>query len=1017
MQLKPLLLGAALWPLAALAGPADAGPASLPTRAEHALRSLAPDLTVTGTITDEKGAGLPGVTVVLKGTTVGTSTDTQGSYSLRVPEAQANGTLVFSFVGYAPQEVAIGGRTSIGAQLQTDAKALEEVVVVGYGTQKREDVTGSVVSVPQDRLEKIPVSNIALALQGAVAGVTVTTGSSVPGSQPRIQIRGVRSITASTDPYVILDGVPFPGNFNDISPTDIASIEILKDASATAIYGTRGSNGVILVTTKHGKTGKAQVRYSGYGGPEFLQHTLVPLDGPGYAEKYAEFKRQTGVNNTQNVPNLSEIDNYNNGRTVDWMKLVEQRGYVQNHNVAVSGGTPDVKYYLSGDYFQQQGTLKGYQFRRISVRTNLDANLTPWLRVGTSAFYANSNDDGGRVNLALAQAMSPYGNPYNADGTYNIYPMAPELLYTNPLLGLTTTRINRVNQLTGTGYAEVKPTFVDGLTYRLNASYSYRPYFFASYSGRPAGDLIGSAVVTNDNRTNYTLENLLIYNKDFGKHHFDLTALYSAQQNTYFVSTVNASGFINDATTYTNIAAASRPVTPTSYDERRALLSQMGRLNYAYDSRYLLTLTARRDGSSVFGANADKYATFPSVAVGWNVANESFLKDNDLVNLLKLRYSIGRTGNEGINPYQTITAESRVAYAYNGLPVTGLQAGTTSTNDTRGLGNANLKWEQTTSSNYAVDFGLLKNRIGGSVEYYDATTKDLLLFRQVPVVGGYNSVLDNIGSVQNRGIEVTLNTVNLQQKDFTWSTNLNFTRNRNKVLELYGNGTDDIGNRRFIGRPLSAIYDFRKIGVYQTGETPTISDPGVRAGDLKFADINGDGRIDSNDREYQGTTLPDYTAGLTNTFAYKGLSLRVFVQTAQGVLRNNGLLTRSDFPGRINQPSAVTFWTPANMSQDRQGLTNSSARGYGFPKDASYTRVKDVTLSYTFAQPLLDRAHLGSASVYVSGRNIYTWTKWIGWDPEQNYSQGNGTGDGAVDGVPNFPNVASYVFGLSLGLR
>ncbi|MGI4744327.1 MAG: SusC/RagA family TonB-linked outer membrane protein [Janthinobacterium lividum] len=1017
MQVKSILLCGALLPLAVAAAPT--GRAATPA---ETLRQPTADVTITGTVLDEKGDGMPGATIILKGTTLGTTTDADGKFSLRVPDGTATPTLVISSIGYVRQEIAVGDRTNFAIKLAPNAQDLNEIVVVGYGTQKRSDVTGSVVSVPQDRLEKIPVPNVAQALAGAVAGVQVTSGSGVPGSQSSIQIRGVRSITANTDPYLIVDGVPFPGNLNDINPNDIASIEILKDASSTAIYGTRGSNGVILISTKRGKTGKPQIRYAGYGGPEYMVQKLHPRDGAEYVQKYADFVKQRGITPTP-VPYLGEVDNYNAGRTTDWMDLIKQQGVIQDHNVSMSGGTDDIKYFVSGDYFKQVGVVKGYQYQRISLRSNIDANLTPWLRIGTSAFYANNNDGGGRASLSLAQVLSPYGTPFNADGTYTIYPTPPEQLVTNALLGLTTTRESRVNQLTGTGYAEVAPTFLSGLKYRVNATYSFRPYRFANYTGRAAGDLRGTAQLVNQENSNYTVENLLIYNKDIDKHHFDVTALYSAQQNSYFTTTENASGFINDQIGFNSIGSGSITPTISSYSERRALVSQMARINYNYDSRYLFTATARRDGSTVFGANADKYALFPSVAVGWNVNNEAFLKDNSTVNALKLRFSYGTTGNEGILPYQTITGLTLGQYAYGGVAATALRAGTIGN---VGLGNSNLKWEQTTSVNYAVDFGFLKNRLTGTIEYYDAQTKDLLLARQIPIVSGYSSVLDNIGKVQNRGVELSLNSANVQTPNFSWSTALNVSVNRNKILELYGNGTDDIGNRRFIGRPLSAIYDYRQIGVWQTGEDATSIDPGAKAGDLKFADLNGDGKIDSNDREYLGTTLPSYTGGITNTVTYKGLSLRVFIQTVQGVLKSNPTLNLVDLGGRLNAPREVGYWTTENMSQDRPGLNYYNPRGYGYPSNASFTRLKDVTLSYTLPAPLIEKLKLGTVSVYVSGRNLYTWTKWVGWDPEQNYTLGNGTGN--VDTLttlgnpstgsnPNFPQLATYVFGLNLSLR
>jgi TonB-linked SusC/RagA family outer membrane protein len=1002
MQVNPILLCSVLLPLAVSAAPTD-HPAS-PAEAVAARRPAA-DITVTGTVLDEKKAGLPGATVVLKGTQLGTSTDADGKFTLRIPDGTATPTLVISTVGYLRQEVPVDGRTSFTISLTPNAQDLSEVVVVGYGTQKRADVTGSVISVPQDRLEKIPVSNVAQALAGAVAGVNITTTSSVPGAQPRIQVRGVRSITASTDPYIVVDGLPFPGNLNDINSNDIASIEILKDASSTAIYGTRGSNGVILISTKRGKTGKPEIRYNGYAGLEYLVKNLTPLSPEAYAQKYQDYAVQRGFTPTQPLPNTAEVVNLQAGRTVDWMKEIGQQGVIQDHNVSISGGTDNVKYFVSGEYFNQKGTLKGFQFQRVSFRSNIDATITPWLRIGTSSFFSTNNDNGGRADLTLAQVTSPYGNEYNPDGTYAIYPQLPELLIKNPLLALTTQRQSRVNQLTGTGYLEVAPTFLEGLRYRFNATYSYRPYRYAYYEGRPFGNLLGYAELTNDERHNYTLENIVTYNKDFGKHHFDFTGLYSAQQNTYFTTNERGSGFINDQSGFNSIGSGSLPSTISSYDERRALVSQMARVNYNYDSRYLLTLTARRDGSTVFGANADKYNVFPSFALGWNVANEAFLKDNDLLNVLKLRFSYGITGNEGINPYQTITGLAQLQYAYNGVTTVGLRPNV--------LGNADLKWEQTGSTNYAVDFGILKNRITGTVEYYDAKTTDLLLNRQIPIVTGYNSVLSNVGSVRNQGIEVALTTANLQLPSFTWETTLNYSAVRNRVLQIYGTGGDDIGNNLFIGKPLGGIYDYVKTGVWQQGEDATSLDPGAKPGDLKFADLNGDGKITSLDRQYLGSTLPTWQGGITNTFTYKGLSLRVFFQTVQGVLRNNGNLNFVDLGGRTNLPQEVGYWTAQNASQDRPGLNYTNPRGYGYASNGSFTRLKDVTLNYAFPAALTEKMHLGNLSVYLSGRNLYTWTSWVGWDPEQNYTVGNGTGNGGT----NFPQVRSLVAGVNVSLR
>ncbi|MBC6611134.1 TonB-dependent receptor [Hymenobacter sp. BT507] len=1006
MRVKPLLLCGTLVPLqVALAAPAARSHPGAPVR--PTTEAVAPvDQTITGRVTDDQGQPLPGATVVVKGTTIGTGTDADGRFSLVVPTANQGGTLLISSIGFTSQEFPLGSRTTFDVRMVTDTKALEEVVVVGYGTQKRSDVTGSVVSVPQDRLEKIPVSNVAQALAGSVAGVNIVTSSAVPGAQPNIQIRGVRSITASTSPYIVVDGLPFPGNLNDINTNDIASIEVLKDASSTAIYGTRGSNGVILITTRRGKTGKPEIRYNGYAGPEFFIQNLNPLSPEAYAQKYQDFAVQRGFTPTQPLPNSAEVVNLQAGRTVDWMKEIKQTGVIQDHNLSISGGTDDVKYFVSGEYFKQRGTLKGFQFQRVSLRTNIDANLTPWLRVGTSSFFSTNNDNGGRADLTLAQVTSPYGNLYNPDGsTYAIYPQLPELLIKNPLLALNTTRESVVNQLTGTGYAEVAPTFAPGLKYRLNATYSFRPYRYAYYEGRDFGNLNGYAQLLNDERRNYTIENILSYARDFGKHHVDVTALYSSQQNTYFTTTENANGFINDNIGFNGIGGGSLPPTISSYSERRALLSQMGRINYNYDSRYLLTVTARRDGSTVFGANTDKYGVFPSIALGWNIANEAFLQDNSLVSQLKLRFSYGTTGNEAIGPYGTITGLSQLQYAYNGVTTVGLRPNI--------IGNADLKWERTSSVNYAVDFGVLKNRVTGSVEYYDAKTNDLLLNRQLPIITGYGSILANVGSVRNQGVDVALATRNIDKSDFGWETNLNFSVVRNRVLQIYGTGGDDIGSNLFIGKALNGIYTYEKEGVWQVGEDPSRQDASAKPGDLKFRDVNGDGKIDSNDRTYQGSTIPEWQGGITNTFRYKGLSLRVFFQTVQGVLRNNGNLNFVDLGGRINTSQEIGYWTAANMSQDRPGLNYNNPRGYSYPSDASFTRLKDVTLNYNFPSSLAERLHMGNLSVYLSGRNLYTWTDWVGWDPEQSYTVGNGTGNGGT----NYPNVRTVVFGLNIGLR
>jgi TonB-linked SusC/RagA family outer membrane protein len=972
---------------------------------------------VEGVITAASKEPLPGVSILVKGTTIGTSSDVNGKFSLDLPEGESS--ILFSFIGYKTQEVKVGNETTLNITMEEDVNTLTEVVVVGYGTQKKTDVTGAVSSVPKERLEKLPVTNLLHAMEGTTAGVNITQNSSAPGSTASVQVRGINSITASSSPLIVVDGIPFSnmgGSTNDINPNDIASIEILKDASAVAIYGTRGSSGVILITTKRGKNGKPTIRYNAYAGPEYMHNTITPLKGPEYSQKYLDYSKQR--NQTPNdppVPNQYEFTNYQAGKQTDWMKEISQQGYIQNHNLSISGGSEHVKYFVSGDYQNEKGVLKGYDYKRISVRSNLDVQITSWLSAGTSLFFANNNYGGGRVNLTLATQMSPYGVEYDKNGNYETYPMRPELLYKNPLLGLNRNEENKSNNLNGTAYLDIQPTFIPGLKYRINSNYSYLPTRFATYSGLSAGQTTGGAASINNSETNsWILEHILTYQKDIAKHHIDLTGLYSAQETKFFTSSINANTFINDALGYNGVDAGgvmsvNNVSTNGVRPYRTALVSQMIRANYSFASKYLLTVTARRDGYSAFGSATNKYGLFPSVAVGWNIAEENFLKNVAAVDVLKLRVSYGKTGNQAVGAYQAITSLGTTQYIYNGKTYTGVVASSEKVNGR--LGNNNLNWETTTGTNIGLDYSFLKQRISGSLEFYKTQTHDLLLLRQLPNISGYTSILDNLGAVANKGIEVTLKTVNVRKTNFTWSTNFNFSANRNKITQLYGDNKNDIGNKWFIGKPLRAVYDYELAGVWQSGEDASKIDPGAKPGDLKFKDLNGDGKITSDDRSYLGTSLPKWIGGMINSFAYKNFNLSIFIQTFQGAVRNNSMLNMADQAGRINMPSQVGYWTEENKNNSRPSLTYTNARGYGYPVKYSYTRIKDITLSYVFDQSLLDKMHLGGLTAFVSGRNIYTSTDWIGWDPQNDYSSGLDTSNN------NYPFVASYVFGLNISLK
>jgi TonB-linked SusC/RagA family outer membrane protein len=523
------------------------------------------------------------------------------------------------------------------------------------------------------------------------------------------------------------------------------------------------------------------------------------------------------------------------------------------------------------------------------------------------------------------------------------------------------------------------------------------------------GDLIGHAYAQNTETQNWILENILSYTRDFGQHHIDLTALYSAQHDNFFVTSLAANTFINDQLGFSNINAGqvqsagnmdalNNNAEPSQY----ALLSQMGRLNYSYAGKYLLTVTARRDGYSGFGALTSKYGTFPSVAVAWNMAKEDFMKNVSFVNALKLRASYGTTGNSAIGPYQTLTTLGVTQYVYNGTTATGVQAAN--------LGNAGLKWESTTGTNIGIDFGLF-NRIDGTVEGYLTKTRDLLLSRNLPLVTGFSSILDNIGKLQNKGMDVNIHSINIRTKAFTWETNLVYSFFHNKITQLYGDGKNDIGNSWFIGKSLGAIYTYKLLGVWQTGQDPSGSNPGAKPGDLKFADLDKSGSITAADRTIVGYTVPKWTGGIINTFTYRDFSLRIFISTTQGAMKNNPILNPADQAGAINLPASVGYWTAANQSNTRSSLSYTNPLGYGFPSKDGYTRIRDVTLNYHVPGKIVNSWGLGSLSCYLSGRNLHTFTKWTGWDPETNYNGGTSVN------YDNYPQVASYVFGVNVSLK
>ncbi|MDR0940406.1 MAG: TonB-dependent receptor [Mediterranea sp.] len=975
----------------------------------------AQNLTVKGNVKDINGEAIVGASVVRQGTSHGTISDIDGNFQLNVP---ADAILVVSYVGYENQTVNVNGRSFVSVTLNEDAALIDEVVVVGYGTQKKSDVTGALTSVPKDRLSKLPVTNVLQAIQGVAAGVNVTQFSSIPGEEPSVMVRGQNSINASTAPYIVVDGIPISqtgGSISDINPNDIASMEILKDASATAIYGINGANGVLLITTKRGTDDKPTIRYNGYVGFENIAHMMAPGGTDQMLARYAEYSRIQSSSLFQGSPvrNEYEFINYEAGRTVDWMDLVTRTGVITDHNVTISGGNKSAaRYYVSADYMSQKGVLEGYNYKRYSIRTNLDMDVTKYLTVGTTSYIVSHNRDGGRVNLLNAAAMSPWARPYEDDGSLTRYPMYSESLWENPLLDTLTNPERRNWNISVNGYADLK--FGDlwkplqGLKYRLNVGFSYVTGRDNSYTGQNVFDEAGTASIANSEDQSWIAENILSYDRDFGKHHIGFTGVYAAKRiKTRWVS-AGGSNFPNDVLGWNKLSAAGTE----SADSETTLyttLSQMARINYSYDSRYLLTASIRRDGTSVF-APERKYATFPSIALGWNVTNEAFMeKTADVLNNLKLRLSYGESGNEGINKYATLSKMDTNSLAMGGQSLTTMNVNTT-------MGNLDLGWETTRMFNFGIDFGLWDNRINGSIDAYTSNTRDLLLRRGLPRITGYADVYQNIGKVKNTGLEITINSRNIVTRDFTWGTNLVFATNSNKLQDLYGNKTDDLGNRWFIGHPVGVIYDYTMLGIWQQEEIDAGLHHGwdeqAQPGDVKLADLDGNGLINDDDRRILGQTSPKWTGGLTNTFTYKDLSLSVFIQTVQGSMANNHQLSvTSDEQGRRNAPAEIGFWTPENKSNEWRSLSNTSNRhSYGYPRDNSYTTIKDITLSYNFPKKITDAIGIGTLQVYASGRNLYTFTDWIGWDPEGRDDLRGNTDYWEI----NYPKTRSFIFGLNV---
>ncbi|MFC6225797.1 SusC/RagA family TonB-linked outer membrane protein [Hymenobacter artigasi] len=1004
--------------------------------------------TVSGTITSDKGEALPGVTVIVKGTTIGATTNASGEYSLAVPEG--SNTLVISSIGYEKKEVPVGTSGSVSARLTTETQALNEIQVVGYGTQRKSQVTGAISSVDEQALHDVPVANVAQALQGRAAGITIASNGTAPGQSPTIRIRGNRSLSGSNDPLLVVDGVPYDGSINDLNPDDLLSVEVLKDASSTAIYGARGANGVMLISTRRGKPGAARATYSGYYGQKRIYDRFDLQNGQQYYDyRLQGYKAQTPTFDPATATTFLTADeraNYAAGKTTDYQSLLFQNGHIQNHTLGVSGGTEQTQYSASLGYYDETGIVPVQRFERYSIRGTLDQKIGTRVKVGMNTLNTFTDEKDPNVNV-LYQILttSPLASAYDNDGIPLLYPTADQL--SNPLTLYTpNAHLDRRRRLRTFNSLYGQVNILKGLDYRLNVGLDGRTQADdAFYASKTPQNGNGNNTASSGSSIAYNLlaENILTCNRTFAeKHDLNVTALYSRQtyHNDGFGGSVQAT--LADYQLNTNLGAGT-PNSVTNANRQPidwALESYMARINYAFDNRYSVTLTSRIDGSSRL-APGNKYKQFPSAAIAWNVANESFLKGQDWLSVLKLRASLGRVGSTAINPYQTqgslAAGLGSGYYNYGAVGAVGVVPSN--------IPNPALGWEYTTTTNFGLDFGLFDNRLTGSVELYQQRTSDLLLPDALPTASGYSAFVRNAGQTQNRGIEISLTTANVRSVNpggFEWSTDWNFTVNRERVLDLNlynadGSPRDDIGNQRFIGQPLYVIYDFKKLGIWQTDEADLAKKYGSKPGQIKVEDVNNDGKIDGADRQIIGSRQPKFEAGFTNRFRFKGFDLNIVALTRVGATVVDPFSFGPSYyatnTGRRNQLN-FDYWTPTNASNEYP-QPDQTARANEWPNYGStlgyhsgtFIKIRSIDLGYTIPAAWAKSAYMSSARVYVQVQNPYIWAadKYFqrnkAIDPDAlSYSSrfsNTGTASANIDfqGGSNYPVTRSFIVGVNLG--
>lgn len=1015
-----------------------------------ALVANAQDVVVKGKVVDEAGSSMPGVNIVLKGTTSGTTSDQNGEFALSVSGSDA--VLTFSFIGYATQEVALNGRTSIDVQLQPDVQSLSEVVVIGYGTQRREAITGSVASISGNTMREVAGANITQSLQGRLPGVEMTQTSTRPGAAMQIRIRGSRSLSADNSPLIVLDGIPFPGAINDIDPNSIKSIDILKDASATAIYGSRGANGVILVTTNRGRKGqKTQISYNAFYGVKDVFAKFPMMDGPQFAKLRAEALRtvsELGMGATYPA-SADEVE----GTNTDWQDLLYRTGKMVSHDLNVTKGTENGSYVVGIGYYNDEGVIPTNSFQRMSLRAAMDQEVGKYFRFGITSNNSYGFQQGDQVGVGDALGSSPLASPYDQNGNLKRATFASQ----DPYRVWTRKSIEDVADLWlseskalasyNSLYGEVELPWVKGLKYRMNVGLSIRSVMGGSFTGRGVTNAtdpnaLSAASINHSLTTNWAVENLLTYDRAFGKHEINFVGMYSAQEDKTNSSAITARDLPADHFQYYNLGFAEGEVTINPSDQRyvvRGLTSWMGRIMYSYDDRYMLSATVRSDGASVL-APGHKWHTYPAISAGWNLGSEPFMQNIAVFDALKLRVGYGVTSNQAVLPYTTLGQLDTRPYNFGDNGDASYSTGYYISE----LPNENLGWEFTETWNVGLDFGLFNGRLSGTLEYYKQHTKDILLQVGLPPTAGVPTYLANVGQTQNKGFELSLNGIIIQPEDprgFTLEAGFNLYVNRSELLALNSGETRNEGNWWFVGHPLNVIYDYERIGIWQQDDPYlNVLEPGGNVGMIKVkytGDYAPDGTptrpIGPADRQIIEFD-PNFQGGFSTRLGYRGFDLSIV-----GAFKNGGTVISTLYgsssylnlmSGRHNNVN-VNYWTPENTGGTYPrpgGATAGDNPKYGSTLgyfDASYLKIRTISLGYNFTKSKwMESVGIDQLRVYFTAQNplvmFSPYYKESGMDPETNsYGNQNQAVNTAIQSrfpviANNAPSTRNYLIGLNL---